>query len=247
LILDFSDSNSINVLETLIINEKPDIIALQETKCPDCLTLNPKITNHYKFTKLIASSQRKGYSGVAVFSTIEPVRVLEDFPENDEGRVICLEYDKWYIINAYVPNSKSDLSRLPYRINVWEKTMRTYISKLQTHKPVVYVGDMKVAPSELDIWNAKSNEKSNGYTIEERDAFAQMLRECNMIDSYRVLHPTTRAYTWYSPFVKPRNLEKGWFIDKALVSAKLKKHIANAKILSNYYGSDHVPLLLELR
>jgi exodeoxyribonuclease-3 len=243
------DIETKNVLETLISNEKPDIVALQETRCPDCLhlQLKPEFMSNMKFAKIIASKTRKGYSGVAVFSIIEPIRVLDDFPENEEGRVICLEFKNWYFINAYVPNSKPDLSRLQYRVDVWEKKMREYITTLQKHKPVIYVGDMNVAPTELDIWNAKANEKSHGYTIEERSAFSQMLKECDMLDSYRIIHPTERVYTWYSNFAKSRENNKGWFIDKAVISAKLKKLVVDTQVLSTYFGSDHVPLLLELK
>jgi exodeoxyribonuclease-3 len=241
------DTTTQNVVEALISNEQPDIIALQETKCPDCMKLSPTITQRFAYTNILASKTRKGYSGVAVFSVHQPLRVLDDFTENDEGRVICLEFEKWYLINAYVPNSKPDLGRLQYRVNVWEKTMRDYIHVLQKHKPVIYVGDMNVAPTELDIWNAKANVKSHGFTIEERTAFATLLETCNMLVAYRIVHPDDHVYTWFSPFAASRSQNKGWFIDKILLSTKLKKQVVESRVLSSYFGSDHVPLCVELR
>ncbi len=231
------------VLDALISENNPDIICLQETKCPDDLIFS--LPSEYKFKKILASQTRKGYSGVAVFSKEEPIDILDDFPHNEEGRVIVLEYQKYYVINTYTPNSKQDLSRLEYRVNVWEKTIRDYINNLKK-KPIIFVSDFNVAPTELDIYRAKGNEKSHGFTIQERTAFAQLLKECNLVDSYRLLHPDKKEYTWFSPFAKSREKNNGWRIDTVLVSKKLINYVKEVKILNTYYASDHIPVLAEI-
>lgn len=228
-----------NVLQALLAEHDPDILCLQETKCPeDVATGLP-----FAFTKILASKTRKGYSGVAVLSKEPPLQVFDDFPHNEEGRVIVAEYPKFVLINAYVPNAKPDLSRLSYRVD-WEQAMRAYINKCQ--KPVVYVGDLNVAPAEIDLHNPKANVKSHGFTVEERGAFADLLKDCKLVDTFRVLHPDERAYTWYSNFGKARENNKGWRIDHILVSKKLQKKIQAVEILGDYYGSDHVPVLARL-
>ena len=236
------DTNEKNVLEALINEHDPEIMCLQECKSPS--DLNTKLD--FPFQKILASTTKKGYSGVAIFSKIQPIEIRDDFSLNEEGRVICLEFEKFYLINAYVPNSKNDLSRLDYRINTWEVTMREYINKLQDYKPVVYTGDFNVAPNSFDIYNVKGHTRSAGFTIEERNAFAMMLEECKLVDSYRMLHPMERKYTYFSNFAKSRENLKGWRIDMALVSNKLKKHIKKVDILNDVYGSDHCPFLLEI-
>jgi exodeoxyribonuclease-3 len=235
------DTNDSNALQSIINEYNPDIICLQETKCP----IDMKTNLEFPFSKIIASTTKKGYSGVGIFSKIIPLNIIE-FPLNEEGRVICLEFDNFYLINAYVPNSKPDLSRLDYRINTWELTMREYINKLQEHKPIIYVGDFNTAPTEIDIHTVKGHDRSAGFTIEERTSFSQMLEKCKLVDSYRLLHPTQRKYTYFSNFGKARQNNKGWRIDGALLSNKIKKHIKKTDILSDVYGSDHVPYLLEI-
>lgn len=234
-----------NVLSQLIHAENPDILAIQEIRCDEDVATKFALEHfpEYHFHKVVSSKKRKGYSGVAIFSKTVPQHVYDDFPENEEGRVICLEFPNYFVINAYVPNSKPDLSRLKYRVEVWEPAIRTYINKMNhKKKPVVYVGDFNVAPTELDIARAKENEKSHGYTIEERTAFADLLKGCGMIDAYRVLHPNQRQYTWFSNYAKSRERNIGWFIDRIIVSQSLKKHISSISILPKYFGSDHVPI-----
>ena len=236
------DTEQPNVLESLISEHEPDIVCLNETKCPE--DIDPNLP--YSFKKIYASRTKKGYSGVAVFSNMEPLNVLEDFPENEEGRVLCLEYPEFYLVNCYTPNSKPDLSRLSYRVNTWDRTMKEYISKLQKKKPVIYTGDMNVAPTAMDIHTEKGHLRSHGYTIEERNAFFELLKECEMIDCFRYLHPTTRKYSWWSNFAKSRENNKGWRIDQFLVTKKLTKNIKTADILTDYYGSDHAPIILDI-
>jgi exodeoxyribonuclease-3 len=229
------------VLDALISENDPDIICLQETKCP--ADLNITIPN-YKFIKILASQTKKGYSGVAIFSKEDPINILDDFPHNEEGRVIVLEFQKYYVINTYTPNSKPDLSRLEYRITVWEKSIREYINKIR--KPIIFVSDFNVAPTEIDIHNPKSNQNTHGFTIQERQAFGLLLKECNLVDTYRIMNPTKQEYTWFSHFAKSRENNKGWRIDTILVSKKLANHIKDIKILDTYYASDHLPVIAEI-
>lgn len=237
------DSKKTNVLLELINEHDPDIICLQETKCPDDL----EIDLPFAYKKIISSKTRKGYSGVAVMSKTPPVKELDDFSHNEEGRVMVLEYPTFYLLNTYTPNSKPDLSRLDYRINIWEKEIKTYVNRLQKKKPVVYVSDFNVAPTEIDIHNAKGNEKTHGFTIEERGAFASLLKDCDLVDSYRMLHPDKREYTWFSNFAKARERNKGWRIDMVLVSKQLSNKIESVEILGDYYGSDHLPVVAKIK
>ena len=167
-------------------------------------------------------AERKGYSGTAVFTKKEPLSVsyemeLEE-PDN-EGRVITLEYDSFYLVNAYTPNSKRDLTRLGYRL-VWEDAMRNHLMKLNSHKAVVFCGDMNVAHQEIDLKNAKSNIGNSGFTHEEREKMSHLL-ESGFTDSFRYLYPDrTDAYTWWSYMSKVRERNIGWRIDYFLVSNK---------------------------
>lgn len=231
-----------HVIQELIDEYDPDVLCLQETKCP--ADFDSKLP--FEYSRILASSTRKGYSGVAVFSKIKPLRILDDFPMNEEGRVLVFEFDRLYVLNTYTPNSKPDLSRLEYRTQTWEKEMKAYINSLQKNKPVVYVSDFNVAATEIDIHTAKGHERMHGFTIEERTAYAQLLEECNMIDSWRHQHPGERKYTWYSNFAKARERNKGWRIDGAVVSKSLVEKIKETDILSDYKGSDHVPVYLML-
>jgi exodeoxyribonuclease-3 len=232
-----------NVLNTLISEQNPDIICLQETKCPCDLSSIPA---DYIYNRILASTIKKGYSGVAIFSKIEPIAIYDDFMLNEEGRLLCFEFSNYYVVNAYVPNSKSDLSRLNYRIITWETKVREYITKLQESKPVIFAADFNVAQNEIDIHNPKNHEWSAGFTIDERTAFAELLKECNLIDPYRFLYPNKQEYTYFSNFVKSRERNIGWRLDYILVSSKFKKNIKKVDILGDYYGSDHVPVLLEI-
>jgi exodeoxyribonuclease-3 len=237
------ETKNINVINELIKEHDPDIICLQETKCPADLELQLP----FAYKKIIASQTKKGYSGVAVFSKINPIKELDDFPHNEEGRVIVLEYVGFYLINTYTPNSKPDLSRLDYRINIWEKEIRTYINRLQKKKPIVYVSDFNVAPTEIDIHDPKGNMKTHGFTIQERGAFSSLLNECDLVDAYRKLHPDDRKYTWFSNFAKSRERNKGWRIDMVLVSKQMSAKIESVEILSDYYGSDHIPVIAKIK
>lgn len=236
------DTDNDHVLNELVREEDPDILALQETKCPEDLPVDLP----FAYKRILSSKTKKGYSGVAIFSKDYPLKELIDFPENEEGRVIALEFDSYYFINAYVPNSKPDLSRLDYRVNIWEKTMREYIIRLQKKKPVVYVADFNVAPTEMDLSNPKDNMKSHGFTVEERTAFKELCEKCKLMDAFRVKHPNVKKWSWFSHFANSRARNVGWRIDHTLVSYEFADRIKKADILSDYYGSDHLPVMVEI-
>lgn len=240
------DTGMQSVLETLDDDCDIDVLCLQETKCPSDLVVNV-LESRFPFKTILASKTRKGYSGVAVFSKVKPVAVYDDFKENQEGRVLCVEFDKFYVINAYVPNSKPDLARLDYRVNVWEPAIRDYIKAFDQKKPVVYVADFNVAPTEIDLYAPKRNQKSHGFTIEERTAFQELLGTCNLVNSFRELYPRKIQYTWFSNFGKSREKNNGWLIDMMLVSRRLMSFVKDVVIMGEYMGSDHVPVFMDIR
>lgn len=244
-----------NVINEILVSEEPDFLCLQEVKCSDnvdmsCLNLEKMGYSSF----LNCSKARKGYSGTAIFTKFKPLSVNYDFTGfsndkelNEEGRMITLEYAKFFIITVYVPNSKQDLSRLPFRIDTWEATLRRYIKELQSRgKSVMLCGDLNVAADNIDVHNPVSAKGSHGFTDEERAAFRSLLDECNMVDTYRELHKNEAKYSWFSPFAKSRQMGKGWRIDYWLVSKKLKTKVKDADILGQYFGSDHVPCAMTI-
>jgi len=236
------DTTNPHTLRDIISTYDPDILCLQETKCPEDFVADLPFEYH----STLAATTKKGYSGVAIYSKIQPLKILKDFEYNEEGRVVCFEYESFYMLNTYTPNSKPDLSRLAYRVNVWEPTIRTYINKLQKKKPVIYCSDFNVAPTSLDIYSEKGKERSHGYTIEERNAFGRLLDECKVVNAFRFIHPEARKYSWFSYFGKAREQNKGWLIDGFVVSNRIKEKIKDCDILSEYKASDHRPMILDV-
>jgi exodeoxyribonuclease-3 len=165
---------------------------------------------------------------------------------DDEGRVITLEFNKFYLVHVYTPNSGMTLARLNYRVNQWDKMFKKYLNELQDKKPIIVCGDLNVANEDIDIHDPKNNKKSAGFTNEERDSFKKILNDVNLIDTYRYLHPNKVEYSYWSYRMNSRNKNKGWRIDYFLVSHKLIKHIKKSKILTNVMGSDHAPIKLSL-
>jgi len=235
----------------LIASEKPHIICFGETKlsCPIIETeemLKEKI-NGYKYRYYSPCLIRKGYSGTAVFSKRKPKRViygLDGDTLDDEGRVITLEFDKFYLVHVYTPNSGEGLKRLEYRINTWDKRFRKYIKSL--NKKVILCGDLNVAHQEIDIHNPKGNKRSAGFTNEERNSFDKTLTKLNLIDTYRHLNPDTIEYTYWSYRGRARVNNKGWRIDYFLVSENLINKVKQSYILTDVIGSDHCPIVLSL-
>lgn len=195
------------------------------------------------------SAEKKGYSGTAIFSKIEPLSVTYDMgiEEHDkEGRIICAEYADFYLVDVYVPNAQRDLARLPYRQR-WEDDFRAYVGKLNETKPVVICGDMNVARTFIDVKNAKSNVGNAGFTDEER-AKMEMLLSSGFVDSYRHLYPTQEnAFTWWSYMFKAREKNVGWRIDYFLVAQTMSSEIVDALIYPEIMGSDHCPVGLVLK
>lgn len=192
-------------------------------------------------------AQKKGYSGTAIITKHKPIHVWYGLEENEEpeGRTITLEYEHFYIMTVYTPNSKRDLSRLSYRLE-WEARFNAYLMTLKAKKPVIVCGDLNVAHLDIDVKNAKSNIGNSGFTFEERACMSKLLED-GFIDTYRYLYPDEQdQFTWWSFMAKVRERNIGWRIDYFLVSEELKSHIKTATIEMDIMGSDHCPVTLEL-
>ena len=194
------------------------------------------------------SADKAGYSGTAIFTRRKPININYNFgidAHRHEGRIITAEYDKFYLVCCYTPNSKDQLLRLDYRM-AWEDDLRDYLIDLDQVKPVVYCGDLNVAHKEIDLKNPSVNRRNPGFTDEEREKLSKLL-DSGFLDSFRVIHPDlTGAYTWWSYRGRARERNTGWRIDYFIVSERLKDNIKNADIWSEIQGSDHCPVMLEL-
>ena len=221
-----------------------DIFCIQETK------LQPEQAENIEFdgyTKYINSAVKKGYSGTMIFTKQKPINVtydlgIEEFDK--EGRIITLEYYKFFIVNCYTPNSKRELERLDYRMK-WEDEVRGYLKKLDEIKPVIYCGDLNVAHEEIDIKNPKTNHFSAGFTDQEREKMTELLNS-GFIDTYRYLYPDKVMYSWWSYMRQAREKNIGWRIDYIIVSDALKNNLKEADILTQVLGSDHCPISLDI-
>lgn len=221
-----------------------DIFAIQETKCqPE--QVNIEANGYYQFWN---SAERKGYSGVAVFSKLKPLNVTYGIgiEEHDhEGRVLTLEFEKFYFVACYTPNSKNELLRLDYRME-WEDAFRAYLLTLDKKKPVFFCGDLNVAHQEIDIKNPATNHKNAGFTDEERGKFSILL-DSGFTDSFRYLYPEQKdAYSWWSYRMRARERNVGWRIDYFCVSKRVKEKISGSAIHSEILGSDHCPIEMEI-
>ena len=219
-----------------------DFFCLQETKMqPGQADFSPEGYHAFWF-----SAEKKGYSGTAVFAKNEPISVSYgvDGKHMDEGRVITLEYDDFYLVCAYVPNAQDGLKRIDYRME-FEDDMRAYLSKLDKTKGVLYCGDLNVARSEIDLKNPKANIGCAGFSYEERGKMEELL-SAGFTDTFRHLYPDTVRYSWWSYRFHARENNAGWRIDYFLVSDRLADRISSAEILTDIMGSDHCPVLLEI-
>jgi exodeoxyribonuclease-3 len=225
----------------------PDILCLQETKAQDS-EVEKALLPMTGYEKYFNSAEKKGYSGTAILSKTKPLSVVNDINilEHDtEGRVQCAEYDGFYIVNVYVPNSGQKLERLDYR-KQWDADFLKYLKKLEKKKPVIVCGDFNVAHQPIDLKNDKSNyNKTAGYTQTEIDGMDNFIKY-GFVDSFRSLNPDTVAYTFWSYRFKSRERNTGWRIDYFLSSKSLINNIKSVEILSQYYGSDHCPISLEI-
>lgn len=217
-----------------------DIFCLQETKLQEGqVELN--IEGYFDYWNY---AEKKGYSGTAVFTKIKPITVQfgMGIEENDkEGRIITLEYEKYYLVNVYTPNSKRELLRLDYRMK-WEDDFRSYLLKLDEKKPVIVCGDLNVAHKEIDIKNPKSNRKSAGFTDEERNKMTHLLSS-GFTDTFRYFYPNKEgSYSWWSYFGRAREKNVGWRIDYFIVSNRFEEVVKDSFILPEILGSDHCPV-----
>ena len=230
---------------------KPDILCIQETKAnPEQVELDLPQYPH----KFWNSAEKKGYSGTAVFSKIEPINVINGMgiPIHDnEGRVITIEFPDYYLVNVYTPNSKRELTRLPYRYRQWDPDFLDYICSLEELKPAIFCGDLNVAHLEIDLANPKTNKTTKsfsgnaGFTDQEREGFSNIVQS-GYIDTFREFKTETGHYSWWSYRANARKRNIGWRIDYFCLSPKLRSALRNAAILPEVMGSDHAPVMIEL-
>jgi len=219
-----------------------DIFCVQETKLQEGqieLDLGEKYSQYWNY------ALKKGYSGTAVFTKKKPLTVRYGIEENEEpeGRIITLEFESFFLVNVYTPNSKRDLSRLEERLE-WEERFRGYLQQLDACKPVIVCGDLNVAHQEIDLKNPKSNQGNSGFTAEEREKM-NILQNAGFTDTFRHFYPDrTDAYSWWSYMPKVRERNIGWRIDYFLVSSRLNDFLVDARIDSDILGSDHCPVHL---
>ena len=222
-----------------------DIFSIQETKCQEN-QISLELDGYHQYWNY---AERKGYSGTAIFTKKKPLSVsygIEMEEPDTEGRVITLEFNDFYVVNCYTPNSKRDLTRLGYRLS-WEDAMKEHLITLNAHKPVIFCGDLNVAHNEIDLKNPKPNMGNSGFTEEERQKFSSLLQS-GFIDSFRYFYPErTDAYTWWSYMSKVRERNIGWRIDYFVVSERLVPTLKGATIHHEVLGSDHCPIVLEMK
>ncbi|KAF0225547.1 MAG: exodeoxyribonuclease III (xth) [Erysipelotrichaceae bacterium] len=220
-----------------------DFVCLQETKMQEGqLEFKPEGYQSY-----YNSAVKKGYSGTAIFTRHTPIDVYRgiDMEEHDqEGRVLTLEYDNFYLINVYTPNAQEELRRLPYRM-MWEDEFRMFLMRLDQKKGVIVCGDLNVAHEEIDLKNPKTNRMSPGFSDQEREKMTRLLKS-GFMDTFRALYPTKIQYSWWSYRMNAREKGVGWRIDYFIISERLKLALKEAKIHDDVFGSDHCPVSIEI-
>lgn len=245
-------------LEEFITKENPDIICFQETKAHES-QLDLAFPEYEKFWN---SAQKKGYSGTAIWTKVAPINVSYDFPEgliseyqldtdsygdpSNEGRIITAEFEDFFLVTVYTPNSKGDLTRLDLRHKKWDPAFLKYMNVRQEKKPVILCGDLNVAHTELDLANPKPNIGKHGFTNEEREGFDNIVKN-GYVDTYRLFEKEGGHYTWWTHWANARARNVGWRIDYFLTSGMLQPRIANATIHDQIMGSDHCPISIELK
>lgn len=243
--------------QAFIDKYQPDILGLQETKALQGQA-EIDLTGYEEYWN---SAGRLGYSGTAIFSKIKPISVSYDLPEEivekfgpfsdkfgdvlAEGRVTTAEFENFYYISVYTPNSKNDLTRLKFRHEIWDPAFLAYVLKLEAVKPVIFSGDLNVAHTPDDLANPKPNEGKHGYTQEERDGFTKYI-DAGFIDSFRMFKQGNGYYTWWTHWANARARNVGWRIDYFVASGALKNKIKSSEIYPNVMGSDHCPISIEL-
>lgn len=244
--------------QKFIIDEKPDVLCLQETKAKQGQA-EIDLPDYHEYWN---DAKRPGYSGTAIFSKIKPISIINGFTGNiakkhhlvadnygdplEEGRIISIELEKLWVVTVYVPNSKEDLSRIPLRQKQWDPAVLEHIKELEKTKPVVIVGDFNVAHTDIDVADPKTKKGRHGFTEEEKLGFSNFI-SAGFIDTYRQKNPDkTDAYTWWSHWGKARERNVGWRIDYVLVSKNLNKNVTTADIHPSIMGSDHCPVSIKL-
>ena len=220
-----------------------DIFCIQETKMQE-----GQLDISFKgYEQIFNSAEKKGYSGTAIFTRVAPISMSKGIGidiYDTEGRVITLEFEKFYLVTNYTPNAKRELERLDYRM-IWEDEIRKYLLKLNKTKPVIMCGDLNVAHEEIDLKNPKTNRGNAGFTDEERGKMTELLN-AGFVDSYRYLYPEKIEYSWWSYMGHAREKNIGWRIDYFITSKDIEKNIKEAKIYTQILGSDHCPIGLEI-
>jgi exodeoxyribonuclease III len=243
--------------QTFMQAHKPDIICLQETKA-ERGQIEIELPGYHEYWH---SATKKGYSGTAIFSKKEPLKVINGFPDSfakrfrfadelerdsaEEGRVIAAEYEKFFVVTVYTPNAKDDLSRLALRHEHWDPAFLAYCKQLEKKKPVIFCGDLNVAHTELDLANPKPNRGKKGFTDEERKGFQNMV-DAGFVDTFRIFTQGNGHYSWWSHFANSRARNVGWRIDYVLVSEPLRGKVKAAEIHADVMGSDHCPVSITL-
>lgn len=245
------------VFEPFVRQANPDILCLQETKAEQAQSE----VNIPEYKEFWYSAKKKGYSGTAIFSKLQPINVTNGLPDeiikkfkvtgdtygppNDEGRVIAAEFDKFYVVTVYTPNAKEDLSRLTLRHKQWDPAFLEYVKTLEKTKPVIFCGDLNVAHTPDDLANAKGNEGKKGFTAEEREGFQNFL-DAGFVDTFRLFTKGSGHYTWWTHWANARARNVGWRIDYLLVSKELAGKIKSAEVHAEIMGSDHCPVSITL-
>ncbi|MDP2425296.1 MAG: exodeoxyribonuclease III [Candidatus Izemoplasmatales bacterium] len=220
-----------------------DMFGIQETKMQE----DQKSFDFEGYFEYWNNAIKKGYSGTLVYTKHKPLSVrngLEDGKYNDEGRIITVEYESFYFVTVYVPNSKEGLARIDYRIQ-FEADFLAYLKRLDQHKPVILCGDLNVAHKEIDLKNPKANEQNAGYSVQERTCFQELL-DGGFVDTFRLLYPMKVQYTWWSYMFNARANNAGWRIDYFVLSARLIDKVKSIEIHDHVHGSDHCPVVLEM-
>jgi len=248
------------LFQEFIQKHQPDVLCLQETKAEQGQAVIdlPDYEEYWN-----SSEGKKGYSGTAIFSKIKPLSVVNGFADdiakkygladnsygdpNKEGRIISAEFDNFYVVTVYTPNSKGDLSRLDLRYKQWDPAFLEHVKTLEKNKPVLFCGDLNVAHEEIDLANPKPNIGKHGFTNEERERFGDFLK-AGFVDTYRSKHPDkTDAYTWWTHWANARARNVGWRIDYWLASKDMADNIVAADIHPDVMGSDHCPISIEVK
>lgn len=244
-------------LTAFIKDVKPDVLCLQETKAEEHQS-EVDLPDYEEYWN--SSKGRKGYSGTAIFSKTKPLSLIFGFPEdilkkfhlkdgygdpNEEGRVISAEYEKFFVVNVYTPNSKPDLSRLALRHKHWDPAFLAFCKQLEKKKPVIFCGDLNVAHTPDDLANPKANEGEHGYTEEEREGIDAVI-EAGFVDTFRMFTQGNGHYSWWTHFANARARNVGWRIDYFFVSKALTGKLKSAKIHAEVMGSDHCPVSIDI-